>query len=338
MPRMFVAIVLLLAMTIGGFTASLTTAQEATPAAGKDNLFADTLGLPELAITATTDTFEGVPAETAAGRYVVTLTAAPDVEFGAGVEFLMLPEDVTFDDFMAMFAGPPADAAGAAEGTPASEPMASPQAGGGEPGVPEWYYQTYLAGGVAADAGFTSQVILDLRPGTYVTWAGDPFSLQAPVELRVTGEAATPTAAEEPTAGATLTMFEYGFTFDGQLMPGPQVLKVTNVGAQPHFAILAGPTGPVTKEQLGMLLEAEMAGTPTADAAAAAGVSNPDEWAFAAYAGTLSRGAVEWIPVDLEPGTYVLVCFVPEIGSGIPHAYQGMYDVITVGDGGTPTA
>jgi hypothetical protein len=335
---MFVAIVLLLAMTIGGFTASLTTAQEATPAAGKDNLFADTLGLPELAITATTDTFEGVPAETAAGRYVVTLTAAPDVEFGAGVEFLMLPEDVTFDDFMAMFAGPPADTAGAAEGTPASEPMASPVAGGGEPGLPEWYYQPTWLGALPLMPGFTSQVILDLRPGTYVTWAGDPFSLQAPVELRVTGEAATPTAAEEPAAGATLTMFEYGFTFDGQLMPGQQVLKVTNVGAQPHFTVLVHPTEPVTKEQVGMLLEAEMAGTPPADVAAAAGVSNPDEWGFAAYAGTLSMGGVEWIPVDLEPGTYVLVCFVPEIGSGIPHAYQGMYDVITVGDGATPTA
>ncbi len=133
-------------------------------------------------------------------------------------------------------------------------------------------------------------------------------------------------------------MFEYGFTIDGQLMPGPQVLKVANVGAQPHFTVLVRPTEPVTKEQVGMLLEAEMAGTPTADVAAAAGVSNPDEWEFAGYAGTLSMGATEWIPVDLEPGTYVLVCFVPDIESDMPHAYLGMYDVITVGDGATPTA
>jgi hypothetical protein len=313
-------------------------AQEATPTAGHDHMFADTMGLPELAITATTDALEGVPAETAAGRYLVTLTAEADVEFGAGVEFLMLPEEMTFDDFVAMFAGPPTDAAGAGEGTPPSEPMASPQAGGAEPGIPEWYYQTYLPGGAAADAGFTSQVILDLRPGTYVVWSGDPAAPQAPVELTVTGEAVTPTAAEEPAAGAIVTMFEYGFTLDGQLVPGPQVLKVANAGAQPHFTILVRPIEPVTKEQVGMLLEAEMAGTPTADAAAAAGVSNPDEWTFAAYAGTLSMGGAEWIPVDLEPGTYVLVCFVAEIGSGIPHAYLGMYDVVTVGEGGTPTA
>jgi hypothetical protein len=132
-------------------------------------------------------------------------------------------------------------------------------------------------------------------------------------------------------------MFEYGFTLDGQLMPGPQLLKVANVGAQPHFMILVQPNEPVTKEQVSMLLEAEMAGTPTADAAAAAGLSNPDEWKFAEYAGTISMGATEWIATDLDPGTYVLVCFVPDIETGMPHAFLGMVDVVTVGDGGTPT-
>ena len=41
---------------------------------------------------------------------------------------------------------------------------------------------------------------------------------------------------------------------------------------------------------------------------------------------------------DLEPGSYVLVCFVPDLASGVPHAYLGMYDVVTVGDGATPAA
>src|SRR5215203_1840161 len=76
MPRMLAAIVLLLAWTLSSFTTPLATAQEATPAAGKDRLLADTMGLPELAITATADGYEGVPSETAAGRYVVTLTSA----------------------------------------------------------------------------------------------------------------------------------------------------------------------------------------------------------------------------------------------------------------------
>ena len=314
MPRLLTAIVVLLTWTLSGLTGPLAAAQEATPAAGKDRLLADTMGLPELAITATADAFEGVPSETAAGRYVVTLTSAMGADASAGVEFLMLPEDVAFDDFL----------------TQLTESMEGP---------PEWYYQTYHAGGLASDPESMSQGIFDLRPGTYVVWsAGDPDTMQPPVEMTVTGEAATPAAASEPAAGATVTMFEYGFTIDGQLMPGPQLLKVANVGAQPHFMILIQPNEPVTKEQVGMLLEAEMAGTPTADAAAAAGVSNPEEWGFAEYAGTISMGASEWIATDLAPGTYVLVCYVPDIASGMPHAYLGMYDIVTVGAEGTPTA
>jgi hypothetical protein len=66
-------------------------------------------------------------------------------------------------------------------------------------------------------------------------------------------------------SGATVTMFEHGFTIDGQLMPGPQLLKVANVGAQPHFMILIQPNEPVTKEQVSMLLEAAEAQRRLAD-------------------------------------------------------------------------
>src|SRR5215207_10629982 len=102
MPRMLAAIVLLLTLTMTSITAPLTAAQDATPAAGKDRLLADTMGLPELAITATADGYEGVPSETAAGRYVVTLTSAMGADTSAGVEFLMLPEDIPFADFMTL--------------------------------------------------------------------------------------------------------------------------------------------------------------------------------------------------------------------------------------------
>ncbi len=49
-------------------------------------------------------------------------------------------------------------------------------------------------------------------------------------------------------------------------------------------------------------------------------------------------GATEWIAVDLEAGTYILACFVADIESGVPHAFFGMVDVVTVGDGSTPTS
>jgi hypothetical protein len=34
--------------------------------------------------------------------------------------------------------------------------------------------------------------------------------------------------------------------------------------------------------------------------------------------------------VDLEPGTYVAMCFFPDLGDGMPHAYHGMHTVFVV--------
>ena len=79
-----------------------TAAQGATPAA----LFADTMGLPELHVQVTDSEIEGVPAETPAGRYLLTVdvTAAD----GGSVGFMQLPAGMSRDDFVAMLAGPSA--------------------------------------------------------------------------------------------------------------------------------------------------------------------------------------------------------------------------------------
>jgi len=46
--------------------------------------------------------------------------------------------------------------------------------------------------------------------------------------MTVTGEMATPAATAKITAGASVMMFEYDFKLDGQLVPGPQVLRAAN--------------------------------------------------------------------------------------------------------------
>lgn len=297
-------------------------AQDATPAAAAT--FTDTMGLPELQLTVSDTAIEGVPAETAAGRYVVTLnvTAAE----GGSVDFMQLPEGMTLDDFMALFSGPPPSPEGDA-GTPAMEMEGSPPAEGEEGGPPDWYYTTKHAGGAAADPGQTAQVIIDLAPGTWIAWAGDPEASQPPVGLTVTGdEGATPTASE-PTSDVTVTTFEYGFNVEGTLSAGSHVIKVTNVGAQPHFMEMLRSPVPITKEQVGELLALDMTGgTPAPDS----NLPNPDDFTETAYMGTLSTGGVGWVPANLEPGYYVLLCFIPDIASGLPHAFEGMYEVFEV--------
>src|SRR5215218_10970646 len=86
-------------------------AQEATPGA----TFADTMGLPELQVQVTDSAFEGLPAETPAGRYLLTLDVqAAD---GGSLNFMQLPEGMSVDDFMSMLAGPPAASPEAMTGT-----------------------------------------------------------------------------------------------------------------------------------------------------------------------------------------------------------------------------
>ena len=303
-------------------------AQEATPGAAT---FADTMGLPELRVRVTDTAFEGLPAETPAGRYLLTLeiTAAE----GGGLGFTQLPEGMSFDDFMALLAGPTAATPEPPFGTPAAE--VGPPEGEGPEGPPEWYYRTQMAGGTFGIAGET-QVIVELTPGEWIAWADDPEAPQAPVGLTVTGEAdATPAAGTEPAADVTVTMYEYDFTVEGTLAPGSQVMAVTNVGAQPHHMFMVRTSEPVTEEQIAQFLELEMQGaTPAPDA----DLPNPDEFIPVAYMSTLSMGKTGWIPVNLEPGTYIMICFIPDIESGMPHAFEGMYEIFTVGDEGTPTA
>ncbi len=324
--RSLLATVMAVVLLCTGMTS--VAAQEATPTAAT---FADTMGLPELRVRATDTAFEGLPADTSAGRYLLTLEV--EAAEGAGLNFLKLPEGMTFDDFMALLAGPPAASPEAMEGTPGAE--TGPPEGEGEDRPPEWYFQAEMAGGTSAFAG-TAQAIIDLTPGEWIAWAGYPDAPQAPVGLSVNGEAgATPAAGAEPAADVTVAMFEYDFTVEGSLTPGSHVFAVTTVGAQPHEMFMLRAPEAITEEQVAQILEMEMqGGTPAPDA----DLPNPDEFMPVTHMTPLSMGKTGWIPVNLEAGTYVMLCFVPDIESGMPHAYHGMYQVITVGDEGTPTA
>ena len=315
--RSLLATVMAVALLCTGLVG--VAAQEATPTAAT---FADTMGLPELRVQITESAYEGLPAETPAGRYLLTLEV--EAAEGAGLNFLKLPEGMTFDDFMALLAGPPAASPQAMEGTPGAE-AGPPEGEGG--GIPEWYFQAEMAGGTGAFAG-SAQAIVDLTPGEWIAWANYPGAPQAPVGLTVTGEAgATPAAGAEPAADVAVTMYEYDFTVEGTLTPGSHVFAVTTVGAQPHEMFMLYSPEPVTEEQVAQFLDMEMqGGTPAPDA----DLPNPEEFIPAAAMTPLSMGKTGWIPVNLEAGTYILLCFVPDIESGMPHAFHGMYQVITV--------
>ena len=302
--------------------------QDATPASG----LADA-GLPTLDVTVTASGFEGIPESIEAGRYLVTITAAEDTgEFGGAVAFVQ-PSGMSAEEFLGMM-GPPPDETGGDVASPVADAGATPADGGeGMGGPPPAVFEATYAGGLFAVAGQPAEIVLDLPPGEWIAWGDSPGAPQEPFIFEVTGE--MPTDLAEPESSATLTMGEYVIKVtEGELTAGPQVLKIENIGAQPHFVF--GSLGPddLTEEQIGVILEEEMAAEGTGTPPAYSDL-NPDEdfnFEEGFYSATQSTGTTVWLPVNFEAGMYVMACFFPDLGDGLPHAYHGMYAVVEVGE------
>jgi hypothetical protein len=300
------------------------TAQEATPIAAP---FSD-LGLPELEITVTADAYEGIPATIDAGRYLVTITVADDTADmgGGGVNLFQPPDGMSADTYIGTQLLPPADGSdsSAVATSDDADAASSPDAN-----APAPMFQVMYAGGTYAGPGQTAQVVLDLGPGEWIAWANDPAATQPPVVFEAVGQ--MPADLPDPETGATILMGEYLIEVsDGALRTGPQVVRIDNIGAQPHFvAGFLGPDG-MTADQVQVVLDeqagAEMTGTP----ATYSGL-NPDEDLMPGFfTATQSGGTSQWIVVDLQPGSYLLICFFPDMGDLRPHAMHGMYTVIEV--------
>jgi hypothetical protein len=293
-------------LAVAGMTAfagKRVLAQEATPVAGSLAGY----GLPAIRVTAGEATFEGVPAELAAGRYLLSLEQGAGSEGGIG--FLQLPDGMDLAGFEEVL-------------ETADEP-------------PDWYFTAEQAGGL----GSPGLAVIDLTPGTWIGWGDDPMSPLRPVEVVVTGDAAaTPGTGSDIAADVTVTMFEFDFSVEGSFRAGRQVIEVVNVGAQPHFLLALRSDVPITNEQVERLLDLDMSGgTPEPGEM----LPNPDEMELSLYVPTLSTGRRQWVEADLGQGWHALLCFVPDLVSGAPHAMLGMYEVIVIGGGpgtATPTA
>jgi hypothetical protein len=316
-------------LAFGGIGA--VAAQDATPSA-EGTIF------PELTLTLTDAGVEGLPAETAAGWTSVTFTnnvtpTGDPFEDTWGIDFIMLPEGMTVDDVAAAMAAPPeGEGEGESmEGMDMASPesmegmdMGSPEAAGEDPFA--FLYETYLPGGPGALNGETGQATIYLEPGTYAVGA---FGLGTPVELTVTGTA-EPAAPGAVAADATIT--ETGtsgsFDFSGTLPAGEGVIEIYNDSDQPHFVEAVYSPNPITEEEVLTLLSMEEVATP------APGGPDFSHLSVAFITGTQSAETTQYITADLQPGYYVLLCFVgdPQQG-GIPHAFEGMIQVIETGAG-----
>jgi hypothetical protein len=271
-------------------------AQEATPETSGSALAA--LGYPELLVRVNGDVID-VPETIAAGRTLVRLENAGEESWHGFM--LQVPEEVTDEQVVADL-GPEAEA------------------------PPPWMFEAMYPGFPGETLpGQTSLALVDLRPGRYIVLSDtvQPFE--------VVGDEATPAAtpeAEGPTVDGTVRLFDFNFEFPETVAAGRQVWAVTNSGEQPHELLLARSPQPVTAEQVIELMAGESAeATPTG------GGPSFGDFEPVGGIGWLSPGVTAWTEVDLEPGTYVALCFVFDPETGMTHAAMGMVAVFTVGEG-----
>lgn len=119
-------------------------------------------------------------------------------------------------------------------------------------------------------------------------------------------------------ADATITAHTYGF--DVSALPTSGLLRVRNISDQPHFVNLQRVRTGTTPAMVARALRHQSPGPKPSwllHAGTDSAVVSPYRHAVLAY--------------DLPAGEYLLACFWPDDETGMPHAYMGMWKLVTVG-------
>jgi uncharacterized cupredoxin-like copper-binding protein len=196
--------------------------------------------------------------------------------------------------------------------------LADLQAAMQNPGPPQpWMV---FAGGPNAPSPTTAtDAMINMQPGNYallcmVDIPGKvPHAAKGMVHALKVTPASGPAAAE-PTADATVTLTDYMFTNTGAFTAGKHTIKVVNKGPQLHelelLRLAPGKTMKDVGEYIEKAYKGEAQGPPPADL-------------LGGIAAEPSGGSA-YFTVDLTPGNYVMLCFVPDAKDQKPHLEHGM--------------
>ena len=193
----------------------------------------------------------------------------------------------------------------------------------------EWSRALYelhptFPGGPGVVMGADSSIITtNLPPGNYLIACFIPspdgkWHVQKGMfhRLVVTPAPATATAAAEPKADITVTLSDYAFATSAPLTAGTHTIRVENSGPQLHELAIERLAPGKTIADWQRWMAGGMKGEPPS--MPVGGFAGPD------------KGKVGWLTVTLTPGSYLLLCYVPDVKDGAPHVVHGMVQQITV--------
>jgi uncharacterized cupredoxin-like copper-binding protein len=173
------------------------------------------------------------------------------------------------------------------------------------------------AGGAALTLpGDSSGVWVRLTPGRYAVlcWKGNHMSLGMVHDLVVVPS--NDREAEPPKPDRTLTLVDFGYSFDAPLTAGRHILHARNTGKEPHEADIFKATATTgLREYVAWL---------------SAGEKGPAPMAPVAAFGDLFPGKEAWIEMRLTPGKYFMLCQAPARADGKPHYKHGMTAEFTI--------
>ncbi len=183
--------------------------------------------------------------------------------------------------------------------------------------LPSWAKE--MGGPNAPDPGLEANATLMLEPGNYavicfVDLGGPPHFMKGMVRpLRVVP--ATGPSAAKPRVDVTATLVDYGFKLSSPIRPGKRTIRVHNAGPQPHEVELVQLAPGASVGDFMKWMET-MKGPPPGKA-------------LGGIAG-LESGMSQYFSADFVPGSYALICFLPDKKDGKPHFVHGMTQQIEV--------
>ena len=249
--------------------------------------------IAEVHFTATDFAFEG-PAEIESGMTTFVLTN--EGETLHHLQLVKIPDGMTFEAFQAALA----------EMAPGSPP-------------PAWFHGVGGVNPPPFDAPARATVMVE--PGSYAvlclvdTPDRVPHVMKGMMQpLRVTPAAGAP--APLPEADLELTLVDYAFSFSEPPTESVRTIRVTNTASQDHEIVLVRLLPGKTMDDLG---------------AWAMTYEGPPPFDPVGGAPAISPGQSMNFDVELTPGAYAALCFIPDATDGALHVVHGMVMPFTIG-------
>lgn len=162
-----------------------------------------------------------------------------------------------------------------------------------------------MAGGIGAGPGTTTEMWVNLKEGDYVIVG--PEGKLSPFAVKPAS--ANPIAP--PKTDAAIALDDFSFELPATIKSGRSTFNVVNRGQQDHEIIVAQVAEGKTIDDLLAFFMAENPDGP------------PPGEMIGGLVG-LNPGGEALLTMDLEPGTYYALCFIPDPGSHKSHVELGM--------------